>query len=101
MKKYPVGPGWWPLLNILEQEIKQDCLLHNAETPSVTQIKEKFGGLRYYYYGGTKDTGVMVAFAEALSNHICEECGTMKDVSQNDKGWIRTLCKKCRGKREK
>jgi len=41
----------------------------------------------------------MIWLAEQMSYQICECCGTTKDVSQNDKGWITTLCKECRKKR--
>ena len=39
-----------------------------------TQIKEKFGGLRVYYYGGNEYTRGLVGMAESWSYHTCEKC---------------------------
>lgn len=60
------------------------------------QVKEKFGGLRFYYDGGDKLIEGMVHLAENLSFRICEKCGAMNDlVGRNSTGWIRTTCRDC------
>ena len=64
------------------------------EPISVTQIKEKYGGLCFYYNGGDEEISGMVSFAESFSYKICETCGTTKNVHQT-KGWISTICDKC------
>lgn len=58
------------------------------------QVKEKFGGLSFYYGGGDLVTDGMVDFAEHLSYHICENCGSNENVTQT-KGYIQSLCEKC------
>jgi hypothetical protein len=58
------------------------------------QVKEKYGGLRFYVNGGNVDTDKLISEAEALSYEICEVCG--KKGKPNEDGWISTLCKKCR-----
>jgi len=63
----------------------------------VTQIKEKFGGLCFYYYGGDDVIDGMVYLAESLSYNICETCGTTKNVGRT-KGWVYTICRSCREK---
>lgn len=63
-------------------------------TVLVTQVKEKFGGLCFYYNGGDKDIDGMVSFAESLSYRTCETCGTTKNVGQTI-GWIYTCCWDC------
>lgn len=60
----------------------------------ITQIKEKFGGLRFYINGGDDSIYAYIGFAESLSYKICESCGTTHNVGQT-KGWIYTCCKKC------
>jgi hypothetical protein len=67
----------------------------------IHQIKEKFGGLRFYYSGGDERIHGMVGFAETLSYKICEHCGSTKNVSQTKKGWITTLCEDCMKPQEK
>ena len=60
------------------------------------QVKEKFGGLRFYYHGGDKQIQGMVSLAEAMSYCICESCGAMNEfVSQTSGGWIKTSCVNC------
>ena len=59
------------------------------------QVKEKFGGLRFYYSGGDEYIDGLVAMAEAMSYVTCERCGRIG--KQNTRGWIETLCDDCRG----
>ena len=65
-----------------------------------TQVKEKFGTLRFYYsanhlneraYG---EVSGAVEFAEAMSAHICEDCGNPGLTNSN--GWLSTRCESCR-----
>jgi len=61
---------------------------------NITQIKEKYGGLRFYYIGGDDFIGGLVRMAEYMSYRTCEFCGTTKDVGHTE-GWIITCCKSC------
>lgn len=54
------------------------------------QVKEKFGGLRFYYNGGDDYIRGVVDMAEEMSYVTCEECGAPGKPSKE--GWIRTLC---------
>jgi len=58
------------------------------------QIKEKFGGLRFYYYGGDQKIAGMVRLAEILADNTCEICGSTENVGKTT-GWITTICEKC------
>ncbi len=58
----------------------------------VEQIKEKFGGLRFYYQGGDDHISGMVRMAEIWAGRTCETCGEKGD--RRSGGWIRTLCDK-------
>ena len=55
-----------------------------------TQIKEKFGTLRFYYSGGDDYINGVINFAENMSCDICEECGDKGKLRNGS--WIRTLC---------
>lgn len=61
------------------------------EGVEISQVKEKFGGLRFYT-DGTASSELIAAIdaAEALSFTVCEVCGS-PGVPRCD-GWIRTLC---------
>jgi hypothetical protein len=56
----------------------------------VQQIKEKFGGLRFYYDGGDERISGLVDMAETWANHTCETCGNKGQKRSG--GWVRTLC---------
>lgn len=58
----------------------------------VAQVKEKFGGLRFYYDNGDGNGYIdgLVSMAEAMSYVTCEVCGDSGKVRKN--GYIRTLC---------
>ena len=90
---FPVGPGWRPLVTkLVEDIIKID------PDVEITQIKEKFGGLRFYVGGATDEVFDLIDRAEAESLKICEGCGTKENVETKG-GWLLTLCDKCRRKR--
>ena len=61
---------------------------------NITQIKEKFGGLCFYFNGGDDTIWGMVSLAESLSYRTCEICGSTKDVGMTQ-GWLRAVCKSC------
>lgn len=101
------GPGWYHLLNNLALVI-QSYLTHKKvpiEAVHVSQIKEKFGSLRFYW--GVDDdvefdrslqlqicefVDGAVTMADYMSSNICEKCG---DLGRERSGrWIATLCDK-------
>jgi hypothetical protein len=89
------GEGWWPILEKLCSNIQNHTDWKNKQSeivPQVTvaQIKEKFGGLRFYYDGGDDHINGMVRMAEAWADASCEECGS--PGKRRDGGWIKTLC---------
>jgi hypothetical protein len=95
---FAVGAGWWPIIESLCANIQShtDWWNKNRETRPVVeqvvveQIKEKFGGLRFYYSGGDDTIAGMVRMAEAWADVACEECGAFG--KRRSGGWIRTLC---------
>lgn len=56
----------------------------------IQQIKEKFGGLRFYYDGGDDEISGMVRMAESWAANSCETCGNKGE--RRSGGWVRTLC---------
>jgi hypothetical protein len=97
------GDGWYPIIDSLCGNIQNhiDWQTKQGKTvPQVvaTQVKEKFGTLRFYYDGGDDVIDGMVRMAESWSAVACEECGT--PGTQNSRGWIKTLCETHRRERE-
>ena len=93
-----VGEGWWPILATLCANIQSHTDWWNknrenrpvVEQVVVAQIKEKFGGLRFYYDGGDDQISGMVRMAEAWASQHCETCGA--PGKSREGGWIKTLC---------
>lgn len=67
--------------------------------PKVLQIKEKFGGLRFYMANETSEIRVLIEEAQRTSFLLCEVCG-QDGKGFNDDGWYRTVCEACKGKEE-
>ena len=79
-------------------EERADEILENGDRPITPychqvvadQVKEKFGGLRFYYHGGDDEVSGMVRMAESWAAHTCENCGNAGTLRHG--GWVRTLC---------
>lgn len=55
-----------------------------------SQVKEKYGTLRFYVYGGDEFIQGLISMAESISAVTCEHCGNSGKI--RDGAWIRTLC---------
>lgn len=88
------GNGWYWLIDQLCSSIQSYTDANKKPQVVASQVKEKYGTLRFYYSGGDDYVAGMVWLAESMSYDICEECGSTKNVTQT-KGWIYTLCEDC------
>lgn len=81
--------GWRFLLGDLLRRI--DLALEGEERESfqVSQIKEKFGTLRFYHNGGERIER-LVETAEKLSETTCDVCGSGGRLQ--GKGWVSVRC---------
>lgn len=80
-----VGPGWHNLVSNLIDE-----LFKLGWDGNVFQIKEKFGGLRFYIGKGNDAIWKAIHNSEALSYRICEKCGESGKLRTD--GWMKVLC---------
>jgi hypothetical protein len=94
--------GWFDVIDILCHEIQEyidwkskDINEEEKETFQVvaSQVKEKFGTLRFYYCGGDDVVEGMVHMAESMTYRICEGCGCPGEERKSI--WIKVLCDKC------
>ncbi|NBO99466.1 MAG: hypothetical protein EBU90_04965 [Proteobacteria bacterium] len=104
---FECGSGWFDIIDILCHEIQNHVDWKSKDLPEeekeffqvvATQVKEKFGTLRFYYGGGDDVVEGMVSMAESMSHRICEECGCPGDPRKGS--WIKTLCDKCDDERK-
>jgi len=83
---FDVQVGWYPLIKNLIDE-----LITLGWDKQVTQVKEKFGGLRFYINGGSDEIYNKITEAEKLSHETCELCGKKGELRTKIR-WFTTLC---------
>ena len=81
-----VGPGWKILVENLVSE-----LFSLGWEGNLYQIKEKFGGLRFYIGAGSDAIHDAIQAAEDRSYRTCEVTGKTGEL-RRDLGWMRVLC---------
>lgn len=87
--------GWFPLLIELDEKLAQI-----APDYEVSQVKEKFGTLRYYFTldieldDQYKQMQKIVDEYEHRSGSICELCGGNGSMRVQNR-WCKTLCDEC------
>jgi len=86
------GDGWYRILERLCEDIMAEGPPDNFKA---TQVKEKFGTLRFYCYGATKEIYEAIDRAEEASESTCENCGSTGAELRTDRGWLKTLCDGC------
>ena len=101
--------GWYKLLDKTFNAIH----IHLNKYPDLefklAQVKEKYGILMIYYYGGDDYINNIVTKARKESKHICEVCGARGKLCANridiirkedgfyiksNGGWLKVLCRK-------
>lgn len=92
---FDIDEGWWPIIEVLCRDIQshidwQNKFSTGTEQVVVEQIKEKFGGLRFYYRGGDRYVDGLVQMADNWAARTCEQCGAVG--KQRAGGWVKTLC---------
>jgi hypothetical protein len=83
---FQVSLGW----NLIIKNLIQD-LIRLGWNKEVIQVKEKFGGLRFYINEGTDEIHQRIGEAELESMKTCEITGKPGKL-RTDIGWYRTLC---------
>jgi hypothetical protein len=101
--------GWYTIMNKLCSDLTpllEEALQETSDTPeeplfSVLQIKEKFGGLRFYYTMNTKNDDLyrkvqaMIDNAEDASYETCQITGKPGALCKSG-SWYMTLCEESR-----
>ena len=102
---FECGTGWWLILHDMATWIEFQVEKNGFEMPEMQQIKEKFGGLRYYYQGNQIDdrkAGRLSGYIEAMENkasETCEICGEKAEIKVKN-GWYRCQCEPCEANAE-
>jgi len=89
---FECGDGWYKILDDLSAKITK--LIDKAPNKDcrASQVKEKFGTLRFYVNNYRDDISDVIDEAEELSGKTCEECGEPGKMRYG--GWISCRCEK-------
>jgi hypothetical protein len=93
---FECGAGWEPIIR--EASAKLEAINNKIKDPEqyirASQIKEKYGTLRFYISSVPSEFGdeafAATDEAEKKSEEICEECG--KPGKLRGHGWLYTAC---------
>lgn len=97
---FECGDGWFQLLWDLSEKLEpyaaatKDSEIYFA----ASQVKEKYGTLRFYTNYWSEDVGKLIDEAESKSAITCEDCGQPGQLMSHDGnpyGWYRTQCINC------
>lgn len=76
------------------EELAEELIANNClESYRITDIKEKWGGLRWYDFGCTEKGHEIIHKYEKLSESLCIRCGNKSEGVTS--GWISPFCQKC------
>ena len=100
---FSCNDGWYDIIWDLSSKLEPLLQKFHDEYPDVesppraSQVKEKFGVLRFYMTSATEEMYDLIEKAEALSYKTCEDCG--KPGEEREGGWIITHCDDCHERR--
>jgi len=78
------------LLKELKKELEKHHLLYCYR---ILQLKEKFGGLRWYDFSNTENGYAIIEKYANISQHTCVNCGA--EGKMRNRSWIIPLCDDC------
>lgn len=88
-----VGPGW---ISILDDLV--NALYEKGWSRQVTEIKQKFGELRFYTDDERSEIQDLIAEARKRSRVTCEGCGEPGTFKRLSPGGVKTVCDLCTSK---
>ena len=87
---FTCGDGWFDLIDELYERLQEAVEAGRFPQPVATQVKEKFGTLRFYLSASNPEIRRLVEEAERRSEVTCEVCGH-RGVLRRPFG-VETLC---------
>lgn len=95
-KRATIGEGWADLVSDLVDDLEKV-----DPDFKVVQVKEKFGGLRFYLEGysnnlSEKEQNIIDGLINSASSKSLETCETCGKKGYPKGYWVLTLCDECR-----
>jgi len=94
---FECGDGWYEIIRELSKKLYP--LVEVSHTipneldmyPTASQVKEKFGELRFYMNSATDDMYDLINHYEDVSGKVCEVCGSPGGIDYSEK-WLSARC---------
>lgn len=90
---FNVDDGWLPIV----KKCIEDCIAAGWDR-QICQVKEKFGGLRFYINSASNEVHDIITESQRESYAVCETCGEPGSL-RKDIGWWKTLCDEHHGQK--
>lgn len=87
------GNGWFDVIDVLCDELERQAEWAKQAPPRAIQVKEKFGGLRFYTDRSNDVYFALTKLAESMSFRVCENCGNPGKLRPGIV--VSTLCSTC------
>lgn len=92
------GDGWYGIIREAAEKLEPLIVAYKKENPDqdfprASQVKEKFGTMRFYMTTETEEMDRIVSEVERKSAETCEGCGQKGELRKG--GWLVTLCDEC------
>lgn len=89
----------YKMVDFIQPNVYGNAIYYYGGPPCrASQVKEKFGTLRFYMTGQTKEMDAIIEEATRKSAVTCEDCG--KKGKLYAKGWCVVRCVSCKKKRD-
>lgn len=85
-----IGAGWYPIIDRLCTNLQKVVDTQRLKQVEAVQVKEKFGGLRFYTDNCDPLLYSLIRAAELESDNTCDVCG--KPGTLRSDGWMVTRC---------
>ena len=92
---FECNDGWFRLIWNLAADIQRLSDRKNVECIA-SQVKEKYGGLRFYMSSSPDEVDDLIHVAELESYNICEMCGNQGKINKGP--WYEVRCQECKEK---
>ena len=98
---FECGDGWYDLIRELCEKLYPLVMAFKPDEYgsfcSASQVKEKYGTLRFYMHISTDEMDTLIEEYQQLSSKTCEYCGKPGSSDRN-KSWVTTTCDEHRPK---
>lgn len=92
---FETGDGWFALVDELCRELQRETDEEGAPQVVASQVKSKGGALRFHVGAASDRQRALIDFAQLISRRICESCGAMGHLKDDQAAAVPGNCSAC------